>query len=139
MLGAERRRSGPRRPEEGGGGCEGLREAMDVERLQEALKDFEKRGKKEVCPVLDQFLCHVAKTGETMIQWSQFKGYFTFKLEKVMDDFRTSAPEPRGPPNPNVEYIPFDEMKERILKIVTGFNGYLNHNPLRGFSKNSSN
>lgn len=42
-----------------------------------------------------------------------------------MDDFRTSAPEPRGPPNPNVEYIPFDEMKERILKIVTGFNGYV--------------
>lgn len=28
--------------------------------------DFEKRGKKEVCPVLDQFLSHVAKTGETM-------------------------------------------------------------------------
>ncbi|NP_001405139.1 serine/threonine-protein phosphatase 4 regulatory subunit 2 isoform e [Mus musculus] len=101
---------------------------MDVERLQEALKDFEKRGKKEVCPVLDQFLCHVAKTGETMIQWSQFKGYFIFKLEKVMDDFRTSAPEPRGPPNPNVEYIPFDEMKERILKIVTGFNGYAHNN-----------
>ncbi|XP_054137031.1 serine/threonine-protein phosphatase 4 regulatory subunit 2 [Melozone crissalis] len=96
---------------------------MDVERLQEALKDFEKRGKKEVCPILDQFLCHVAKTGETMVQWSQFKGYFIFKLEKVMDDFRTSAPEPRGPPNPNVEYIPFEEMKERILKIVTGFNG----------------
>ncbi|XP_018413468.1 PREDICTED: serine/threonine-protein phosphatase 4 regulatory subunit 2 [Nanorana parkeri] len=46
-----------------------------------------------------------------------------FKLEKVMDDFRTSAPEPRGPPNPNVEYIPFDEMKDRILKIVTAFNG----------------
>ncbi|NXF51218.1 PP4R2 phosphatase, partial [Oceanites oceanicus] len=86
--------------------------------------DFEKRGKKEVCPILDQFLCHVAKTGETMVQWSQFKGYFIFKLEKVMDDFRTSAPEPRGPPNPNVEYIPFEEMKERILKIVTGFNGY---------------
>lgn len=113
---------------EGGAGGEGLRGAMDVERLQEVLKDFEKRGKKEVCPVLDQFLCHVAKTGETMIQWSQFKGYFIFKLEKVMDDFRTSAPEPRGPPNPNVEYIPFDEMKERILKIVTGFNGYAHNN-----------
>lgn len=28
----------PGRPAEGGGGCEGLREAMDVERLQEALK-----------------------------------------------------------------------------------------------------
>nr|XP_033782215.1 serine/threonine-protein phosphatase 4 regulatory subunit 2 isoform X1 [Geotrypetes seraphini] len=96
---------------------------MDVDGLQEALKDFEKRGKKEACPVLDEFLGHVAKTGETMIQWSQFKSYFMFKLEKVMDDFRTAAPEPRGPPNPNVEYIPFEEMKERILKIVTGFNG----------------
>ncbi|XP_005999019.1 serine/threonine-protein phosphatase 4 regulatory subunit 2 isoform X3 [Latimeria chalumnae] len=40
-----------------------------------------------------------------------------------MDDFRASAPEPRGPPNPNVEYVPFEEMKERILKIVDGFNG----------------
>lgn len=97
--------------------------AMDVDRLQEALKDFEKKGKKEACPELDQFLCHVAKTGETIVQWPQFKDYFMFKLEKVMDDFRSAAPEPRGPPNPNVEYIPFDEMKERILKIVTGFNG----------------
>ncbi|XP_014345693.1 serine/threonine-protein phosphatase 4 regulatory subunit 2 isoform X2 [Latimeria chalumnae] len=96
---------------------------MDIDTLVEALKDFEKKGKKEACPVLDQFLCHVAKTGETMIQWTQFKCYFTFKLEKVMDDFRASAPEPRGPPNPNVEYVPFEEMKERILKIVDGFNG----------------
>ncbi|KAF6313330.1 protein phosphatase 4 regulatory subunit 2 [Rhinolophus ferrumequinum] len=43
---------------------------MDIERLQEALKDFEKRGKKEVCPILDQFLCHVAKTGETIIPFT---------------------------------------------------------------------
>ncbi|XP_036388160.1 serine/threonine-protein phosphatase 4 regulatory subunit 2-B [Megalops cyprinoides] len=96
---------------------------MEIDTLLEALKDFEKKGKKEVCPVLDQFLCHVAKTGETMIQWSQFKSYFLFKLEKVMDDFRASAPEQRGPANPNVECIPFEEMKERILKIVNGYNG----------------
>ncbi|XP_063282826.1 serine/threonine-protein phosphatase 4 regulatory subunit 2 [Pelobates fuscus] len=96
---------------------------MDVDRLQEALKEFEKRGKKEASSELDQFLCHVAKTGETIVQWPLFKEYFMFKLEKVMDDFRSSAPEQRGPPNPNVEYIPFDEMKDRILKIVTGFNG----------------
>lgn len=32
------RRSGLQRPAEGGGGCEGRREAMDIERLQEALK-----------------------------------------------------------------------------------------------------
>ncbi|KAL7864584.1 hypothetical protein AOLI_G00160040 [Acnodon oligacanthus] len=96
---------------------------MDADSLLSAFRDFEKKGKKETCPILDQFLCHIAKTGETMIQWSQFKSYFLFKLEKVMDDFKASSPEQRGPANPNVEYIPFEEMKERILKIVDGYNG----------------
>ncbi|XP_036427440.1 serine/threonine-protein phosphatase 4 regulatory subunit 2-B [Colossoma macropomum] len=96
---------------------------MEIDALLEALKDFDKKGKKEVSPVLDQFLCHVAKTGETMVSWSQFKNYFLFKLEKVMEDFRASAPEQRGPANPNVESVPFEEMKERILKIVNGYNG----------------
>lgn len=42
-----------------------------------------------------------------------------------MDDFRASTPDQRGPANPNVEYIPFEEMKERILKIVEGYNGWV--------------
>lgn len=87
------------------------------------LTDFDKKGKKEPSPLLEQFLCHIAKTGDTMVQWSQFKNYFLFKLEKVMDDFRASAPEQRGPANPNVESVPFEDMKERILKIVKGYNG----------------
>lgn len=41
-----------------------------------------------------------------------------------MDDFHASAPEPRGQHNPNVDNVPFDEMKERILKIVDGYNGW---------------
>ncbi|XP_071750703.2 serine/threonine-protein phosphatase 4 regulatory subunit 2-A-like isoform X3 [Centroberyx gerrardi] len=102
---------------------------MDIDAVLEAFKDFEKKGKKDTCSVLEQFLCHVAKTGETIfpmsfrIPWSQFKTYFLFKLEQVMDDFHASTPEQRGPHNPNVEYIPFDEMKKRILKIVDGYNG----------------
>lgn len=96
---------------------------MEIDSLQEALKDFDKKGKQEASAPLDQFLCHVAKTGETLVQWSQFKNYFLFKLEKVMDDFRAHAPEQRGPANPNVESIPFEDMKERILKIVNGYNG----------------
>lgn len=57
------------------------------------------------------------------ILWSQFKSYFMFKLEKVMNDFHASMPEQRAPHNPNVEYVPFEEMKKRILKIVDGYNG----------------
>lgn len=96
---------------------------MEIDGLLEAVKDFERKGKKEVSPVLDQFLCHIAKTGETRFQWLQFKSYFIFKLEKVMDDFRASAPEPRDTGNPNIEFTPYEEMKARILKIVEGFNG----------------
>ncbi|XP_044025353.1 serine/threonine-protein phosphatase 4 regulatory subunit 2-B [Siniperca chuatsi] len=96
---------------------------MEIDSLQEALRDFDKTAKKEASPLLEQFLCHIAKTGETMVHWSQFKNYFLFKLEKVMDDFKASAPEQRGPANPNVESIPFEDMKERILKIVKGYNG----------------
>ncbi|TDH14266.1 hypothetical protein EPR50_G00044270 [Perca flavescens] len=96
---------------------------MEIDSLQEALRDFDKQAKTEASPLLEQFLCHIAKTGETMVQWSQFKNYFLFKLEKVMDDFRASAPEQRGATNPNVESIPFEDMKERILKIVNGYNG----------------
>ncbi|XP_074538534.1 serine/threonine-protein phosphatase 4 regulatory subunit 2-like [Halichoeres trimaculatus] len=96
---------------------------MDIDALLEALQDYEKKGKKETCPVLEQFLCHIAKTGQPMIPWSQFKAYFMFKLEKVMDDFHASTPEQRGQHNPNVEYVPFEDMKKRILKIVDGYNG----------------
>ncbi|KAJ3603019.1 hypothetical protein NHX12_030763 [Muraenolepis orangiensis] len=89
----------------------------------EALKDFDKKGKQETFPLLEQFLCHIAKTGETLVQWPQFKNYFLFKLESVMEDFRASVPEQRGPANPNVESVPFEDMKERILKIVQAYNG----------------
>ncbi|XP_033939173.1 serine/threonine-protein phosphatase 4 regulatory subunit 2-B isoform X1 [Pseudochaenichthys georgianus] len=96
---------------------------MEIDSLQEALRDFDKKAKTEECPLLEQFLCHIAKTGETLVQWTQFKNYFLFKLENVLDDFRASAPEQRGPANPNVESIPFEDMKERILKIVKGYDG----------------
>lgn len=46
-----------------------------------------------------------------------------FKLENIMDNFQAFAPEQRPIDNPNVEYVPFEEMKRRILKIVDGYIG----------------
>ncbi|XP_057686128.1 serine/threonine-protein phosphatase 4 regulatory subunit 2-like isoform X2 [Corythoichthys intestinalis] len=96
---------------------------MDTGALLEAFQDFEKKEKRDINPLLEQFLCHVAKTGEAMIPWSQFKSYFMFKMEKVIDDFHSSTPEQRSPHNPNVEQVSFEEMKKRILKIVDSLNG----------------
>lgn len=115
------------------------------------LPDFENKGKNNTCAVLEQFVCHVAKTGKPTwvyhnqtralfcvymtcfflcfllrIPWSQFKPYFMFKLEKVMDDFHASAPEQRQQDNPNMDFVPFEEMKKRILKIVDSYIGWVN-------------
>lgn len=115
--------------------------------------EFEKKDKKEACPVLEQLLCHIAKTGQPVwvssrtgsersddgkhpakittflprfrLPWSQFKAYFMFKLEKVMDGFCASAPQQGGPQNPNVDYVPYEQMKGRILKIVDDFHGWV--------------
>lgn len=48
-----------------------------------------------------------------------------FKLEKVMDGFCASAPQQRGQQNPNVDYVPYEQMKGRILKIVDDFHGWV--------------
>lgn len=96
---------------------------METDALLEAFGDFEKKGKNNSCPVLEQFVCHVAKTGKPTIPWSQFKPYFMFKLEKVMDDFHASAPEQRQQNNPNMDFVPFEEMKKRILNIVDSYIG----------------
>lgn len=49
-----------------------------------------------------------------------------FKLEKVMDDFHASAPEQRQQNNPNMDFVPFEEMKKRILNIVDSYIGWVN-------------
>ncbi|KAJ3586816.1 hypothetical protein NHX12_013208 [Muraenolepis orangiensis] len=96
---------------------------MEIDAILEAVRDFEKKETKETCPVLEQLLVDVAKTGETFIPWSKFKTYFLFKMENVIDDFQASAPEQRGSPHPNVVYVPFDSMKERIVKLVDSYSG----------------
>uniref|UniRef100_A0A2I3HVF6 Uncharacterized protein n=1 Tax=Nomascus leucogenys TaxID=61853 RepID=A0A2I3HVF6_NOMLE len=46
---------------------------MDAERLQEALEDFEKRGKKKACPVLDQLFYF--QTGESELLTDPRRNY----------------------------------------------------------------
>lgn len=48
-----------------------------------AFADFEKKGKKDTCPPLEQFLCHIAKTGQPMwVPWVHVKndGYTHFQI-----------------------------------------------------------
>lgn len=101
--------------------------AIPVSCCQDGAATVSKKQRKTLCWKLSSFTR--ATLVSSRISWSQFKSYFMFKLEKVMDDFHTSTPEQRGAHNPNVEFIPFEEMKARILKIVDGYNGWAKLNP----------
>ncbi|KAM8830911.1 serine/threonine-protein phosphatase 4 regulatory subunit 2-like isoform 1-T1 [Synchiropus picturatus] len=96
---------------------------MDIDVLLEELQEFQKKSERETCPVLEQFICHIAKTGQTLIPWLHFKAYFMFRLEKVMDDFHASSLKPEVQDNPNMEHVSFAEMKRRILNMVEGYSG----------------
>ncbi|XP_078677857.1 uncharacterized protein LOC144914164 isoform X1 [Branchiostoma floridae x Branchiostoma belcheri] len=86
-----------------------------------ALEDFEKR--KELTPELEQYLRHIAKTGETIYPWNRLKPVFLLKLEKVMQEFNDEAPKVDGPPTPNVENLSYEEMRERVVSIIESFTG----------------
>ncbi|XP_066284966.1 serine/threonine-protein phosphatase 4 regulatory subunit 2-B-like isoform X1 [Branchiostoma lanceolatum] len=86
-----------------------------------ALEDFEKR--KEMTPELEQYLQHIAKTGETIYPWNRLKPVFLLKLEKVMQEFNEEAPKVDGPPTPNVENLSYEEMRERVVSIIESFTG----------------
>ncbi|TNM86817.1 hypothetical protein fugu_007047 [Takifugu bimaculatus] len=43
---------------------------MEIHTLLEAFQEFENKDKKEACPVLEQFLCHIAKTGQPVIPFT---------------------------------------------------------------------
>ncbi|XP_035675700.1 serine/threonine-protein phosphatase 4 regulatory subunit 2-B-like isoform X1 [Branchiostoma floridae] len=86
-----------------------------------ALEDFEKR--KELTPELEQYLRHIAKTGETIYPWNRLKPVFLLKLEKVMQEFNEEAPKVDGPPTPNVENLSYEEMRERVVSIIESFTG----------------
>ncbi|KAI4827819.1 hypothetical protein KUCAC02_031188 [Chaenocephalus aceratus] len=104
---------------------------MEIDSLQEALRDFDKKAKTEECPLLEQFLCHIAKTGETLVQWTQFKNYFLFKLENVLDDFRASAPEQRGIRGNSIYDPALVRAAHRTKRNYTGTDKFL-----RGVEKN---
>lgn len=53
-----------------------------------------------------------------------------FKLEKVMDDFHASAPGRRQQNNPNMDFVPLEDMKKRILKIVDTYIGWVKKVPV---------
>ncbi|XP_014681017.1 PREDICTED: serine/threonine-protein phosphatase 4 regulatory subunit 2-A-like [Priapulus caudatus] len=91
------------------------------ERILVALTEFESKSPREIVPLLDEFLRHIAKTGEPVFPWEKLKPLFMHKLDAVMREFFATAPTETVAPNPNLEVVPFDAMRTRLLDTLDKF------------------
>ncbi|XP_064633446.1 serine/threonine-protein phosphatase 4 regulatory subunit 2-like [Lineus longissimus] len=93
------------------------------EDILDALDVFEKKPASEIPPLLEEYLCLIARTGETLFPWSKLKPLFIKKLDKTMCKFFEEVPTDSLPPYPNVENVKFEDMRKRILQSVEVFTG----------------
>lgn len=91
------------------------------EALLDELSDFERQKPTEIPAVLDEYLCQVAKTGDTMLPWHRLKPLLCRKLEMVMNEFYEAFPTDSLPVLPNVEAFKYEDMKAKILEALDTF------------------
>lgn len=62
------------------------------EEVLQILERFTKLKQKDIPKELEDYLCYVAKTGDTVFQWSNVKYLFREKLVHVIKDFHDTTP-----------------------------------------------
>lgn len=90
--------------------------------LLDELTDFSNQKPAEIPSVLDEYLSHIAKTGDTLFPWHKLKPLLCRKLELVMNEFHKISPTDDLPALPNVEVFKYEDMKAKVLEAVNSFN-----------------
>uniref|UniRef100_A0A023GBT0 Putative serine/threonine protein phosphat n=1 Tax=Amblyomma triste TaxID=251400 RepID=A0A023GBT0_AMBTT len=92
------------------------------EALLDELTDFSNQKPAEIPSILDEYLSHIAKTGDTLFPWHKLKPLVCRKLELVMNEFHKISPTDDLPALPNVEVFKYEDMKTKVLEAVNSFN-----------------
>lgn len=87
------------------------------------LNGFEKAPLPTIPKSLEDYLIHVAKSGNTVFPWNKIKPLIKSKLEIIIREFNESCPEGHLPKMPNVDVFKFNEMKERIMEQLESYTG----------------
>ncbi len=87
--------------------------------------DYERQKTAEIPKSLEEYILHLAKTGETLFPWPKIRGLIRRKLETVVADFRQVCPVEGLAPSPNVEPFHYETMKDKILEQFDSFTWYL--------------
>lgn len=73
----------------------------------------------DIPELLEDYLTHIAKTGDTVFPWEKLKPLLHRKLELVMDEFYITSPV--EPDMPNVPPFDYEEMSDFILEALDRF------------------
>jgi len=93
----------------------------NIESILDELNDYEQQKTAEIPKVLEEYITHLAKTGDTLFPWSKVRTVLRRKLEIVIAAFREVCPIENVPPCPNVEPFNYEMMKDKILEQFDSF------------------
>lgn len=79
--------------------------------------------KQQVPVELEEYLKYVAKTGNTLFQWTLVKPFIREKILNVIAEFAEQSALPDIPPYPNVDPFNYEAMKNMLLERFDTFNG----------------
>lgn len=95
-------------------------DSPNTEELIKAVEDFD-LDSTSFPDKLNDFLNHVAKTGNILASWSKVQKVFIHKLKLAMDEFYKETPYKAGKVNPNCENQSFEYLREIFIKQATDF------------------
>lgn len=79
--------------------------------------------KQQVPVELEEYLRYVAKTGNTLFQWTLVKPFIREKILNVIAEFAEQSALSEIPPYPNVDPFNYEAMKTMLLERFDTFNG----------------
>jgi hypothetical protein len=80
-----------------------------------------------VSPILDGYLAHVARTGETLYSWDLLRPLIQLKMDSVIEDFVQVSPIEEVPPYPNVDAFKFESLKKFLSSRLQSFQRFVKH------------
>lgn len=95
----------------------------NFEEVMQILERYTKLKQKDIPKELEDYLCYVAKTGDTVYRWASIKYLFREKLMHVIKEFHESTPSVDDLPQyPNVDPFNYETMKSALLERLELFN-----------------
>lgn len=95
----------------------------NLETLLEELERFEKKGGDGTSKVLDEYMQHVAKTGDTLFPWHRIRYFMRFMLATVMNDFYENCGSEDVSECGNVPAFSYVSTRDKILHHFDTFSG----------------